>query len=181
MASGMPCMETGNGQVGTTKETTTTILFNMRDNSNLYILQNNLHKNKERTHAILNDPDIKVYTILMLQEQYWSTYTKSSPSHHSWTLTEPTTYEIQPRSAIYTNNRLIPPSHITSIPIPINDITAISITNPTGKPSLIINVYNAHTHNKDICANLQSFIENNFNKDNYSLIIMMGGDSNLHR
>jgi hypothetical protein len=145
------------------------------------ILQNNLHKSKERTHAILNDPDMKNYAILMLQEQYWSPYTKSSPSHHSWTSTEPTTYENQPRSIIYTNNSLIPPSHIIPIPIPINDITAISIidpSNPTDKPSLIINVYNAHSNNKDIC-DLQNFIEANFNKDNYGLIIM-GGDFNLH-
>ena len=45
----------------------------------LGILQNNLHKSRERTHGILNDPDMKRYAILMLQEQYWSTYTKSSP------------------------------------------------------------------------------------------------------
>lgn len=40
----------------------------------LRILQNNLHKNKERTYAVLNDPSIKDYAVLMLQEQYWSTY-----------------------------------------------------------------------------------------------------------
>ena len=56
----------------------------------LGILQNNLHKSKEQTHGILNDPDTKQYGILMLQEQYWSTYTKSSPIHHAWTLIEPT-------------------------------------------------------------------------------------------
>src|SRR5436190_18239906 len=115
----------------------------------------------------------------MLQEQYWSTYTKSSLSHYSWILTEPTKYEIQLHSVIYINNRLISPFHITLIPVPINDITAISITNPTRKPYLIISVYNAHTHNNDICTDLQDFIENNFIKDNYSLIIM-GGDFNLY-
>ena len=34
------------------------------------ILQNNLHKSKERTHGMLNDPDTKNFTMLMIQEQY---------------------------------------------------------------------------------------------------------------
>jgi hypothetical protein len=49
----------------------------------LRILQYNLHKNRERNHGILNDPDMKEYTILMIQEQFWSYITKSSPLHHS--------------------------------------------------------------------------------------------------
>src|SRR5277367_569264 len=69
----------------------------------LGILQNNLHKSRERTYGILNDPDMKQYGILMLQEQYWSSYTQSSPIHHAWTLIEPTILndDTQPRSAIY--------------------------------------------------------------------------------
>src|SRR5277367_631569 len=70
----------------------------------LEILQNNLHKSRERMHGILNDPDMKRYAILMLQEQHWSTYTKSSLTHHAWTLIEPTAPHTQPRSAIYVNN-----------------------------------------------------------------------------
>ena len=34
----------------------------------LEILQNNLYKNKEWTYDILNDPDMKQYEILILQE-----------------------------------------------------------------------------------------------------------------
>jgi Endonuclease-reverse transcriptase len=43
---------------------------------------------------------------------------------------------------------------------------------------LIINVYNAHAHNKDNSAALQAYISN-LNKDNYDLILI-GGDFNLH-
>jgi hypothetical protein len=58
----------------------------MLGNQELRLLQINLHKHKERTHATLNDPDLKDYTLLLLQEQYWSQFTTSSPTHHSWTL-----------------------------------------------------------------------------------------------
>ena len=154
MAPRMPHPRKGSSQTRSIKETAATIFFNLIDPPYLYLLQNNLHKSKERTHAIFNDLDLKDHGIFMLQEQYLSLYTKSSPTHYSWTLTEPTIYESQPRSVIYTNNRLIPPSYITPIPIPINDVTAISITNSISKLSLIINVYNAHTYNKDICVDL---------------------------
>src|SRR6266480_1124812 len=75
--------------------------LHMLASDQLRILQNNLHKSRERTHGILNDPDTKQYTILLLQEQYWSAYTKSSPMHHAWTLYEPTIHNEQPRTAIY--------------------------------------------------------------------------------
>ena len=61
----------------------------------LGILQNNLHKSKARIHSILNNPNMKQYAILMLQEQYWSTFTKSAPIHHTWTLIEPTVNDTQ--------------------------------------------------------------------------------------
>ena len=53
----------------------------------LGIFQNNLHKSKERTYGILNDPDMKQYGILMLQEQHWTPHVKS-PVHHGWTTIE---------------------------------------------------------------------------------------------
>jgi hypothetical protein len=75
----------------------------------LRILQYNLHKNRERTHGILNDPDMKEYTILMIQEQFWSYITKSSPPYHSWSLIEPqATKDKNPRVAIYVNNKYLP-------------------------------------------------------------------------
>ena len=55
----------------------------------LRIWQNNIHKNRERNHGILSDPNMTKYTILMIQEHYWSEYTKSAPIHHAWTLHEP--------------------------------------------------------------------------------------------
>src|SRR4029450_1756209 len=85
--------------------------------TNLRILQNNLHKCRERTHAILNDPDTKNFTMLMIQEQYWSDYTKSSPNHHAWMLFEPTgtSTERQPRSAIYVNTNALTAAQITQL------------------------------------------------------------------
>jgi len=38
---------------------------------------------------------MKQYAILMLQEQYWSTYTKSAPIHHTWTLIKPIVNDTQ--------------------------------------------------------------------------------------
>src|SRR5204862_3645380 len=111
--------------------------------SELRILQNNLHKNEQRTPTILNAPDIETYAILMLQEQYWSPYTKSSPLHHSWTLTEaPILNSTQPRAVIYTNNSLIPLSRIIPLALPFSDAVAIAIAMDTERPSLFINVYN---------------------------------------
>ena len=129
----------------------------------LGILQNNLHKSRERTHGMLNDPDMKQYAILMLQEQYWSTYTKSSPIHHAWTLIEPTILNelnetIQPRSAIYVNNSLIPASQITPLTLPFSDVTAIILTttDTNSKPHLIINVYNPC--NQSIIPELHNYL-----------------------
>ena len=111
------------------------------------ILQNNLHKCRARTHAILNDPDTKDFTMLMIQEQYWSHYTKSSPTHHAWTLFEPTgtTPEKHPRSAIYVNRKAFTAAQITQIPIPSAEVTVIQIDGQEGaKPSLFINIYNPY-------------------------------------
>ena len=103
----------------------------------LRVLQNNLYKSKARTHSILNDPDTaQHYDILMLQEQYWSEYTNSSPIHHAWTMFEPTTADKPPRSAIYIWKAIT----AFQIEIPVKDVTAIQIpTEP--KPTLIVNIY----------------------------------------
>ncbi len=146
--------------------------------SELRILQNNLHKSEERTHAILSDPDMKAYGILMLQEQYWSPRTKSSPLHHSWTLTEaPTLNNPQPRAVIYTNNNLIPPSQITPLALPFSDAVAIAIATDAGRPSLFVNVYNPC--DKSLINELHEYIHQNINIQDYQNIII-AGDFNTH-
>lgn len=142
------------------------------------ILQNNLHKSMERTHSILNDEDTKQYSVLMLQEQHWSAFTKSSPVHNSWTLIEPAVQDNQqPRAVIYTNNKLIPPSHVTPITLPFNDAVAVALDTQNTKPSLLINVYNPC--DKSILSDLQQHIESNINRQDYNLIIL-AGDFNSH-
>ena len=107
------------------------------------ILQYNLNKNQRITESVLNHPDSQRYTILMLQEQYWSEYTQS-PTHHSWTLIEPTHKEDKPpRIVIYINNKILPATDYESIHIPLSDITAIKIRLKNHqKPMLLINIYN---------------------------------------
>ena len=143
------------------------------------ILQNNLHKCKERTHAILNDPDMKDFIMLMIQEQYWSDYTKSSPTHHAWTLYEPTSKrpDKQPRSAIYVNTKCFSAAQITQLAVPSTDITAIQVKlQGTTKPSLFINVYNP-CDDSALPALQQYFQRSTPNR--YELIIM-AGDFNSH-
>ena len=145
---------------------------------NLKIMQNNLHKSMERTHGILNDLDMKQYSILMLQEQYWSTYTKSSPIHNSWTLIEPAAPDnSQPRSVIYINNELIPRPHITPMALPFKDVSAVSLDMDNAKPSLLINVYNPC--DEGIIPDLCLYLQININQQNYGLIIV-AGDFNSH-
>src|ERR1700694_738136 len=119
------------------------------DEQNIAILQCNLHKNQQRTHSILNDPTSHKYTMLILQEQYWSKYTESSLIHHAWTLIESRRLPNKPpRSAIYINNRKLDSNSFHIIDIPINDVTAVAIkTSNSEKPSLIINIYNPHDYN----------------------------------
>ena len=146
--------------------------------SNLKILQNNLHKSMERTHSILNDEDTKQYSVLMLQEQHWSTFTKSSPTHTSWTLIEPAVLDnLQPRAVIYTNNKLIPPSQVTPITLPFRDAAAVALDTKNTKPSLLINVYNPC--DKGILSDLHIHLETNINKQDYDLIVL-AGDFNSH-
>ena len=152
----------------------------MLDNSGIRILQNNLHKHKERTHGILNDPRLKDFTMLMIQEQYWSNYTKSSPIHPSWTLYEPigTTTDKQPRSAIYINKKSFTAAQITQLPVPSSDITAIEVKlQGSSQPSLFINVYNPCDHSA--LPALQQYFQQNL-PYHYELIIM-AGNFNCHR
>jgi hypothetical protein len=146
----------------------------------LRILQNNLHKSNERTNAMLNDPDTNVFTIIMLQEQYWSMFTKSSTTHHAWNLYEPintATSEMPPRAAIYVNRTHLPASAIAQLPIPSTDVVAIEVK-PTNdiKPSLLINVYNPN--DKSVLPTLEEFFKN-YRPDRYETVIM-AGDFNCH-
>jgi hypothetical protein len=147
--------------------------------NNIAILQYNLHKSQSRTHSILNDPSSSKYTMLIIQEQYWSKYTESAPIHGSWTLIESKSYPNRnPRSAIYINNRILDTSafHIVTIPLP--DITAVAIiTTNNLKPTLVINVYNPGDEN--LITPLFKHIQQNIDPSQYHAIII-AGDFNLH-
>ena len=119
------------------------------DNTNtIAILQYNLNKNQSRTHSVLNDPSSAHYTILMLQEQYWSKYTESSLTHGSWTLIEAQPFpDHPPQSAIYVYNRVLDTTAFKIIQISVPDITAIAINTTNTKPTMIINMYNATDEN----------------------------------
>src|SRR5271169_4490114 len=119
---------------------------------------------------------MKRYAILMLQEQYWSTYTKTSPIHHAWTLIEPTApNDTQPRSVIYINNSLLSTSQITPLALPFSDVTAIALTtaDANAKPHLFINVYNPC--DQSIIPELHEYLRNNINVCDYDIIVV-GGD-----
>src|SRR5436190_8640607 len=115
----------------------------------------------------------------MLQEQYWSAYTKSSPIPHAWTLIESTAINDngQPRTAIYVNNNLFPASKITPMALPINDVSAITLNTLHEKLSLFVNIYNPC--DKNILSELQENLRKNFNTRDYNMIII-GGDFNTH-
>ena len=151
----------------------------MNNTDQLRILQYNLHKNRERTHGILNDPDMKEFTILMIQEQFWSPFTKSSPLHHSWSLIEPhTKTDRNPRAAIYVNNKHLPAACLTQLPVPSTDVAAVEISLPgASKPSLFINVYNPC--DESVLPTLQSYLTENLIPHHYELIVI-GGDFNCH-
>jgi hypothetical protein len=113
-------------------------------NRKLTILQYNLAKGRETTDNVLSDPSIKRFTILLLQEQYWSEFLSSSLPHQSRTLLEPTIKSSQtPRTAIYINNNALSSAAFTQVSIPLHDIITIAITpnNVNEKPTLLINIY----------------------------------------
>jgi hypothetical protein len=136
-------------------------------NNTIAILQYNLRKKLTRTNSILSDPSSSKYTMLMIQEQYWSEHTKSAPTHGSWTLIESTSYpNRKPRSAIYINNRILDTSAFRIITFPFPDITAVAInTTNNPKPTLVINIYNPHDEN--LITPLMEYMERNINKSEY--------------
>jgi hypothetical protein len=149
------------------------------DTNTIAILQYNLHKNQSRTHSILNDPSSSKYTLLTIQEQYWSKHTESAPIHRSWTLIESESYpNHSPRSAIYVNNGILNTSafHIVAFPLP--NVTAVAIkTTNNPKPTLVINVYNPSDEN--LITPLTEHLQQNIDPSQYHAIII-AGDFNLH-
>ena len=153
--------------------------------SDLQILQVNLHKSRERTHAILNDPDMKNYATLFLQEQYWSPVTKSSPIHSSWILLEskPSIDGMQPRAATYLNKAYFSDAHTIQIDLQTHDVVATIINNEyLEKPLLLVNIYNppnnnifARVHDELLLSIGQLRVQ--YNSD---ISIIMAGDFNSH-
>ena len=122
---------------------------------------------------------MKNFTILMIQEQYWSDYTKSSLTHPAWMLFEPTgtTPDRQPRSVIYVNRKSFTAAQITQLPVPSSDVTAIQIKlQGASKPSLFINIYNPC--DDSALPALQQYFQQSL-PHQYDLIIM-AGDFNCH-
>src|SRR5579859_4734714 len=150
------------------------------NNTNIIaILQYNLCKNKSRTHSILNDPSSSKYTMLIIQEQYWSNYTETAPTHGSWTLIESESYpNCNPRSAIYINNHILYTTAFHLVAFPLPDITAVAIrTTNDSKPTLVINIYNPSDEN--LITPLIEHIQQNIDPSQYHAIII-AGDFNLH-
>ena len=153
----------------------------MLEHQELRLYQVNLHKHKERTHGVFNDPIMKDYTALLLQEQFWCNYSNSSPLHPSWTLYEPTAKSTQgqPRAAIYINNSALAPTQITQLDIPCSDAVAIHIDrksdcNSKHESILIINIYNPQEASIifEVCKHLASRIDTE--------IVIFAGDFNAH-
>ena len=150
----------------------------MLENHELQILQNNLHQSLTGTHSILNHPDTKQYAILLLHEQHWIPKTKSSPTHPSWALYEPTiTNNKKPRSSIYVNNNLLSAAQITHIQLPLMDITAIEVATKDPHPMLIVNVYKPC--DKNTIHELHDHLRKRLTTRKYTTIII-AGDFNLH-
>jgi hypothetical protein len=146
----------------------------------LRLLQMNLHKNKERTHGALNDPDTKNYTVIMMQEPYWSDYTKECPSHQSWIRYEPTIHDNTPRAATYVNKAQYRAAEIVQLDLPFKDVVAISIQ-PKGQqeqPCLIVNVYNPC--DESLVKRLHDELVKAKVNEQTSTIIMTAGDFNCH-
>jgi hypothetical protein len=104
----------------------------------------NLHKNRERTHGAINDPDTKEFTIIMMQEPYWSTYTKESPSHQSWIRYERTNKESTPIAVTYINKAHFKPAQITQVELLFTDVVALQVhlTDAWEPRTVVVNVYN---------------------------------------
>ena len=150
-----------------------------RPTQTIAILQYNLNKNRSTTYSILNDPTSSKYAILMLQEQYFSPYTNSSLTHHSWTLVESKRLENNPpRAAIYINKNILPAHSYEPIAMEIPDMVAMAIRLAQEQcPTLVLNVYN--TKNTTHLRNLQTYLRKHLHDNIYNGIIV-AGDFNLH-
>jgi hypothetical protein len=152
MAPHLPGKEGRKGTIGETKgyyqKARTLRIDTMRETdtapiSTIRLLQCNLHKSNATMLSILNSSS-ENFTALLLQEQRWSEWLKSSLIHDtSWTLIESTTKARQPpRSAIYVNKRILGSSFYEQVHLPFSDVTAIAIRTTDSKPRLVINIYN---------------------------------------
>jgi hypothetical protein len=142
----------------------------------------NLHKHKERTHGAINDPDTKDFTILMIQEPYWSKYEpwKGCPAHHAWTLCQPnemTDAKMHPRVVTYINKEKVPPAQISQINAPFTDVVVTRINMPKEDPLIIVNVYNPC--NESLIPQLHEFLKHTKEKDRRANFIV-AGDFNCH-
>src|SRR5947199_4955709 len=153
---------------------------NTENHNYLKIMQYNVNKRREVVDSILNDAQTKDYSLLLIQEQYRIKLTNSPPIHQSWTLIELTTRNtIPPRTAIYINNKKLPPTAYEHIPINHSDITTISIAPnpPLVKPTLIINVYNSHE--QSLPQRILHILTHEISLDKYEAVLVVG-DFNLH-
>ena len=148
------------------------------------LLSYNLHRDADVTHSLLNHLDSMRFTALLVQEQHWTEYMKSSLIHHSWTLIEPSgkangrNEQRRPRSAIYINNKLLSTKAFTPVTIPINDVTAITIDiEGHVKPTLVMSIYNDQSG--CLINELRDYLHGNLNTEDYGTIII-AGDFNLH-
>jgi hypothetical protein len=148
------------------------------NDSELRMLQANLHKSKEQTHGILNDPDTSNYTALLLQEQFWSAVLQESPSHHSWLRYEPTSKDKPPRAVTYINKTQITAAQVSQIPLPFTDVVALQISpwKTNTAPILIVNVYNPC--DESLINDLREELRRVKVKDRS--MVVMAGDFNCH-
>ena len=154
--------------------------ISQRSTQTIAILQYNLNRRLESiTDSVLNDSSSSKYAILILQEQYHSTYTNSSPIHQSWTVIESTNMENKPpRAAIYINNTILPAHSYEPVPIEIPDTVAITLRlNQEQHPTLIINIYNTKKTSK--ITDLRTYLRKHLRNNTYNGIIITG-DFNLH-
>ena len=138
----------------------------------LRILQNNLHRSRERTDSILNHPDTMNYSVLLLQEQQWTEFTGTSPIHQAWTLFEPTLKDTRPRAAIYVNRGL----SAAQVTLPMHDTVAVQVIMDDPKPTLIINIYKSA---ESTPGELRRCISAHIKLNDYGLVVI-AGDFNLH-
>jgi Reverse transcriptase (RNA-dependent DNA polymerase)/Endonuclease-reverse transcriptase len=151
------------------------------DSKPLRIMQYNVGKIREIMDSILNHEDTENYSILMLQEHCRTYNQDMSLLHGAWTAYEPThRTDKPPRAAIYVNNGKMDNDAIEQIPIPHEDILAISLPPelPFYKPTLIINLYNdSRTHSAT--EQLRNIFRRHVKIEDYD-IVLVGGDFNLH-